>query len=111
MTSEEIIQQTINARDLTMLMDSEHTYDDPVSILNVLAIAGFKLVPLTEQDFDEDGVSVVSKAYMYSVVENIEGSHYNSSNLKEEKSYSSEKENFDDFIEDDLDQDDLFDDE
>jgi len=111
MTSEEIIKQRINAYNLSLLMESERAYDDPISILNLLAIAGFKLVSLSEQDFDEEGVSIVSKAYMYAVVENIESSHYNTESFQQDQADSIQQDhedvNFDDYIEDDLDEEDF----
>lgn len=111
MTSEEIIKQRINAYNLSLLMESERAYDDPISILNLLAIAGFKLVSLSEQDFDEEGVSIVSKAYMYAVVENIESSHYNTETFQQDQADSIQQDhedvNFDDYIEDDLDEEDF----
>lgn len=111
MTSEEIIKQRINAYNLSLLMESERAYDDPISILNLLAIAGFKLVSLSEQDFDEEGVSIVSKAYMYAVVENIESSHYNAESFQQDQADSIQQDhedvNFDDYIEDDLDEEDF----
>ena len=111
MTSEEIIKQRINAYNLSLLMESERAYDDPISILNLLAIAGFKFVSLSEQDFDEEGVSIVSKAYMYAVVENIESSHYNTETFQQDQADSIQQDhedvNFDDYIEDDLDEEDF----
>lgn len=111
MTSEEIIKQRINAYNLSLLMESERAYDDPISILNLLAIAGFKLVSLSEQDFDEEGVSIVSKAYMYAVVENIESSHYNNESFQQDQADSIQQDhedvNFDDYIQDDLDEEDF----
>lgn len=111
MTSEDIIKQRMNAYNLSLLMEAERSYDDVVSILNLLSIAGYKLVPLAEEDFDEEGVSLVSKAYMYAVAENVEGSHYNLAALKEEKNDLSE---FEDQFDDDIDEglwDDLGDDD
>lgn len=102
MTSEEIIQQSVNVRNLAQLMDPDYSYDDPILLLNLLCVAGFKLVALTEQDFDEEGVSIVSKAYMYTIVENIESSHHNLDAFKEEQVQTIE--DFDD-IQDDLDED------
>lgn len=104
MTSEEIIEQSINVRKLSQLMDPDSSYDDPIALLNLLCVAGYKLVALSEQDFDEEGVSIVSKAYMYTIIENIEGSHHNLDAFKEEQQASIEDEDFDD-LEDDLDED------
>lgn len=106
MTSEEIIKQRMNAYNLSLLMESERAYDDPISILNLLSIAGFKLVSLSEDDFDEEGVSIVSKAYMYAVVENIESSHYNSESFQQDQSDTSQQDsddvNFDDYIDENI---------
>jgi hypothetical protein len=110
MNSEDIINQCTYARELSSLTESDELGDHS-NVLNLLAISGFKLVKLTEEDFDEEGVSVVSKAYMYSAVENIESSHYNLLNLKEDKEFEEVVQDFDDYIEDDLDMEDDIEDE
>jgi hypothetical protein len=110
MNSEDIINQSIYARQLSDLTESDE-FGDYSNLLNLLAISGLKLVKLTEQDFDEEGVSVVSKAYMYSSVENIESSHYSLANLKEDIEFNEVIEDFDDYVEDDLDMEDDVDDE
>lgn len=103
MTPEDVISQKIYADQLSLLMDPERSYDDAISILNLLAIAGYKLSALAEQDYDEEGISITSKAYMFAVVENIEGSHHNILNFKEERSDA--QEDFEEDVDDDLDQD------
>ena len=110
MNSEDIINQCSYARQFSDLTESDELGDHS-NVLNLLAISGFKLVKLAEEDFDEEGVSVVSKAYMYSAVENIESSHYNLLNLKEDKEFEEVIEDFDDYVEDDLDMEDDTEDE
>lgn len=111
MTPEDVIKQHINAAAISSFMDTESNYDDPVSFLNLLAITGFKLVALSEEDFDDEGLSVVSKAYMLAVIETIEGSHSNIHTFREDKddllnsSDDDEDEEDDEDFEDDLDED------
>jgi len=72
-------------------------------LLDTLAIAGIKLTKLGQMDYDGDGISIVSKALMYSVAENIESNHVSS--ISQE---SFQGENFDDYVEDDLDPEDFY---
>lgn len=107
MNSEDIINQYSLAFTLSESF-SESNHLDVKDLLDYLATAGIKLVALTDSDYDEEGVSIVSKAYMYSVFEKIESSHFNIKN-QDLSDLEDSDENFDDYIEDDIDQEDLFD--
>lgn len=110
MNSEDIINQSIYARQLSDFTESTE-FGDHTNLLNLLAMSGLKLVKLTEQDFDEEGVSLLSKAYMYSAVEIIESSHYSLSDFQEDSIVGQYDEDFDDHIDDDLEMEDDLEDE
>lgn len=87
MDSEDIVNQYTFAIDLCSHMGLESVSIDPFQILHILARAGMKLCrldPNSSNDFDNEGTSIVSKAYMYSVVESIELCHINKNDLEED---------------------------
>lgn len=106
MNSEQIISQYQLAIQLSLTF-GENRHLNPTNILDVLASSGLKLAELEEKDFDEEGVSLVSKAYMYSVFEKIEGDHLN---IKDSAFADEDQiQDFDDYIEDDLDPEEFYD--
>lgn len=87
MDSEEIINQYIFSTDLCAHIALEAAPIDSFQMLHALASAGIKLCrldPDSPDDFDEEGTSIVSKAYMYSVVESIELFHINKNDIDED---------------------------
>lgn len=100
MNAKKIIDQYNFAFEFSVILDNKHiTVQD---ILDCLASAGLKLQELSELDYDEEGVSLPSKAYMYSIFERIESYHHNIKNSPVSNSEDSD-EDFNDYIEDDLD--------
>lgn len=78
-SEEDIILQSVHARLLIeFLPDSVNL--QTIDILDCLSQAGLKLQPMTKEDCDEEGLSLTSKAYMFSVIEQIQNCHYNSKN-------------------------------
>lgn len=106
MKSEDIINQYRLAIEFNAASTESNEFSVH-DLLDTLATVGMKLVRLDKTDYDEDGISIVSKAYMYSVVENIESSHVNSND--QNRPSSGQDEDFDDYIEDDLDPNDFYD--
>jgi len=95
MDSQDIINQYRMALRFCVENESLFSVHD---FLNALAVSGFKLCDLNDDEYDEEGVSLVSKAYMYSVVENIETSHHRNKEIDD----------FDSDIDDDLDIEDFY---
>jgi hypothetical protein len=108
MNSEDIINQyNMSSKLVSYLSEScAHGFITAFDLLDALAVCGLKLLELEKQDFDSEGTSIVSKAYMFSVVENIEANHCNLNSLQSDKKLQI---NFDDYIEDYLDEDDILD--
>ena len=84
-SEEQIITQTIHARHLVSCLSSDSL--NHIDLLDSLAQAGLKLEKINESDCDDEGLSIASKAYMFSIIEQIQNSHYNSKDTDQFEDY------------------------
>ena len=105
-SEEDILIQVIRSRSLLDYLPDSISINH-IDILDSLAQAGLKLEQMNEKDCDEEGLSLASKAYMFSVIEQVQNHHYNSNNQIDSEDYSDEdfdlptEEEDDDFFEGD----------
>jgi hypothetical protein len=86
MKPEDIIQQYENAN-LLVNFQLDVKINNSFDLLDLLASAGLKLMQLSYEDFDEEGVSVVSKACMYACANTVENSHYSLQSFKDDEEF------------------------